>query len=36
LVDGVIVGSALIQAVSGTPDPAAAAAQFIRELRTGL
>jgi tryptophan synthase alpha chain len=36
LVDGVIVGSALIEAVSGTPDPAAAAAQFIRELRTGL
>lgn len=36
LVDGVIVGSALIEAVSGTPDPAAAATQFIRELRTGL
>jgi tryptophan synthase alpha chain len=36
LVDGVIVGSALIEAVSGTPDPAAAASQFIRELRAGL
>jgi len=36
LVDGVIVGSALIEAVSGTPDPAAAAAQFMRELRAGL
>jgi tryptophan synthase alpha chain len=36
LVDGVIVGSALIEAVSGTPDPAAAAGQFIRELRAGL
>ena len=36
LVDGVIVGSALIEAVSGAPDPAEAAAQFIRGLRVGL
>ncbi len=36
LVEGVIVGSALIEAVSGVTDPAAAAARFIQELRGGL
>lgn len=36
LVEGVIVGSALIEAVSGVRDPAAAAARFIQDLRGGF
>jgi tryptophan synthase alpha chain len=36
LADGVIVGSALIEAVSGSTQPAEAAAQFVRSLRRAL
>lgn len=36
LADGVIVGSALIHAVSQAADPASAAAAFVRELAGGL
>lgn len=36
MADGVIVGSALIKAVQGAPDPAAAAAAFVGRLRAGL
>jgi tryptophan synthase alpha chain len=34
--DGVIVGSALIRAAGQSADPALAAADFVRDLRTGL
>jgi tryptophan synthase alpha chain len=36
LVDGVIVGSALIKAAGEAADPAKAAADYVRGLRTGL
>jgi tryptophan synthase alpha chain len=36
LADGVIVGSALIEAVSGSARPAEAAARFVRSLRRAL
>jgi tryptophan synthase alpha chain len=36
LADGVIVGSALIEAVSGSAHPTQAAAQFVRSLREAL
>jgi tryptophan synthase alpha chain len=36
LVEGVIVGSALIEAVSGVTDPAAAAARFVAKLKKEL
>lgn len=36
LVEGVIVGSALIEAVSGVTDPAAAAARFVAKLKERL
>lgn len=36
LVEGVIVGSALIEAVSGVTDPAAAAARFVAKLKKKL
>jgi len=36
LVDGVIVGSALIKAAGQSDDPAQAAAEFVRGLREGL
>jgi tryptophan synthase alpha chain len=36
LADGVIVGSALIEAVSGSTRPAEAAARFVRSLRKAL
>jgi tryptophan synthase alpha chain len=36
LADGVIIGSALIKAVDGAPDPVAAAAEFVRSMREAL
>jgi tryptophan synthase alpha chain len=36
IADGVIVGSALIDAVDGASDPARAAGEFVRALREGL
>jgi tryptophan synthase alpha chain len=36
LADGVIIGSALINAVTGAADPAAAAASYIAEIRAAL
>ena len=36
LADGVIVGSALINAVGAAADPAAAAGRFVRALREAL
>jgi tryptophan synthase alpha chain len=36
LADGVIVGSALIDAVQGSQDPAQAAGEFLRGLREAL
>ena len=36
LVDGVIVGSALVKAAGQSDDPAQAAASFVRDLRAGL
>jgi len=36
IADGVIVGSALIKAVAQAAEPAAAAADFVRGLKTGL
>jgi tryptophan synthase alpha chain len=35
-VDGVIVGSALISAVDGAPDPSQAAGEFVRRLKDSL
>jgi tryptophan synthase alpha subunit len=36
LADGVIVGSALIKAVSAAADKPGAAAAFVREMQAGL
>ena len=36
IADGVIIGSALINAVREANDPAGAAADFVRGLRAGL
>lgn len=36
LVDGVIIGSALIKAVENSPDPAQSAAQFLSQIRSAL
>ncbi len=36
LADGVIVGSALIRAVEGSPRPAEAAAAFVQSMKTGM